>query len=38
MRGAVITTWLDRLIERSTAYPDPDQARAAGERLAQERG
>jgi hypothetical protein len=31
------STWADGLIERTTAYADPDEARAAAERLAKER-
>jgi ketosteroid isomerase-like protein len=37
-RMASVATWADRLIERNTTYTDPDEARAAAERLAQERG
>jgi ketosteroid isomerase-like protein len=37
-RVASVATWDNGLIERSTSYPDPDEARAAAERLAQERG
>jgi ketosteroid isomerase-like protein len=36
-RGWVFV-WVDRMIERFTAYLDVDEARAAAERLAQERG
>ena len=35
---ASVATWANGLIERITTYPDIDQARAAAERLAQERG
>jgi ketosteroid isomerase-like protein len=35
---ASVATWANGLIERITTYPDPDEARAAAERLAQERG
>ena len=38
IRYAVINVWLDGLIERSTNYLDIGEARAAAERLAQERG
>jgi hypothetical protein len=36
----MVTLWVDGLIVRQTAYPesDIDEARAAAERLAQERG
>ena len=37
-RMASVATWANGLIERQTTYPDIDQARAAAERLAQERG
>jgi ketosteroid isomerase-like protein len=37
-RYAAVGTWVDGLIERTTHYADIDQARAAAERLAQERG
>jgi ketosteroid isomerase-like protein len=37
-RTAFVATWANGLIERNTTYPDIDQARAAAERLAQERG
>jgi hypothetical protein len=33
-----VLTWVDGLIEQTTNYLDPDQARAAAERLGQERG
>ena len=38
IRGATVVTWVDGLIERSTNYLNVDQARAAAERLAEERG
>jgi ketosteroid isomerase-like protein len=37
-RMASVATWANGLIERNTTYLDIDQARAAAERLAQERG
>lgn len=37
-RLALVTTWVDGLIERNTNYTDIDEGRAAAERLAQERG
>jgi ketosteroid isomerase-like protein len=37
-RFATVTVWVEGLIERLTTYPDIDAARAAAERLAQERG
>jgi ketosteroid isomerase-like protein len=37
-RYAGVTTWTDGLIERVTTYTDIDEARAAAERLAEERG
>jgi ketosteroid isomerase-like protein len=38
-RHAIVWTWREGLIERATVYgPDIDQARAAAERLAKERG
>jgi hypothetical protein len=33
-----VTLWAERLIERVTIHLDIDEARAAAERLAQERG
>jgi hypothetical protein len=33
-----VVTWIDGLIERTTNYFDIDEARAAAERLAEERG
>jgi ketosteroid isomerase-like protein len=33
-----VGTWADGLLTRTTAYADPDEARAAAERLAEERG
>jgi len=38
LRWATATTWADGLIERVTVYLDVDEARAAAERLAKERG
>jgi hypothetical protein len=38
VRHSYTMTWRDDLIEHVTAYPDIDEARAAAERLAQERG
>jgi ketosteroid isomerase-like protein len=38
MRFSAVTTWVDGLIERNTNYTDIDEARAAAERLAGERG
>jgi hypothetical protein len=37
-RYASVGSWVDGLIERSTNYLDIDEARAAAERLARERG
>ena len=37
-RAAWVTLWTDGLIERSSIYTDIDEARAAAERLAGERG
>ena len=37
-RHGVVNTWVDGVVRRSTFYLDVDQARAAAERLAQERG
>jgi ketosteroid isomerase-like protein len=37
-RYAAVATWANGLIEKQTNYLDIDQARAAAERLAQERG
>ena len=37
-RVAWVTVWTDGLIERSSIYTDIDEARAAAERLAKERG
>jgi len=37
-RAAHLITWTNGKIERFKHYPDPDEARAAAERLAQERG
>jgi hypothetical protein len=38
LRYGSVLTWVDGLIEQTTNYLDPDQARAAAERLGQERG
>jgi hypothetical protein len=38
VRGGHVGIWRDRLIERNTVYLDIDEARAAAERLAEERG
>ena len=38
LRYAGVSTWADGLIERVTTYLDINEARAAAERLAQERG
>ena len=38
LRYANVTTWTDGLVERTTAYLDVDDARAAAERLAERRG
>jgi ketosteroid isomerase-like protein len=38
VRLAVVGTWRDGLVDRFTWYTDPNQARAAAERLAEERG
>jgi ketosteroid isomerase-like protein len=37
-RNGAVMTWAGGLIERVTNYPDIDEARAAAERLARERG
>ena len=37
-RDARVMIWADGLIERTTAFLDIDEARAAAERLARERG
>jgi hypothetical protein len=36
--GGYVGVWRNTLVKRNTYYLDPDQARAAAERLAQERG
>jgi ketosteroid isomerase-like protein len=36
-RSAIVFTWTDGLVEKETNYTDIDEARAAAERLAQER-
>jgi ketosteroid isomerase-like protein len=38
MRQAWVQAWVDAKIVRQMSYPDIDEARAAAERLAQERG
>jgi ketosteroid isomerase-like protein len=38
LRFANVMTWDDGLVARSTSYTDFDEARAAAERLAEERG
>jgi len=38
LRYASVVTWVGGLIERSAAYRDIDEGRAAAERLAEERG
>jgi hypothetical protein len=38
LRYAGVGTWRDGLLERLTLYTDIDEARAAAERLAKERG
>jgi ketosteroid isomerase-like protein len=38
LRYASVAEWIDGLIVRNTTYTDIDEARAAAERLAQERG
>ena len=37
-RSGIVSTWVNGLIERTTNYLDIDEARAAAERLAEERG
>jgi ketosteroid isomerase-like protein len=37
-RSALVAVWVEGLIERVTNYTDIDEARAAAERLAEERG
>jgi ketosteroid isomerase-like protein len=37
-RSALVCTWTDGLIEKVTTFADADEARAAAERLAEERG
>jgi ketosteroid isomerase-like protein len=37
-RYGVVATWVDGLQRRATVYTDIDEARAAAERLAEERG
>jgi len=38
LRHANVGVWVEGLVVRLTHYPDPDEARAAAERLSQERG
>ena len=38
LRIAVVIPWVDELSQRTTLYLDIDEARAAAERIAQERG
>jgi limonene-1,2-epoxide hydrolase len=38
LRRGYVSTWGHEFIERSASYPEIDEARAAAERLAQERG
>jgi hypothetical protein len=38
LRYAVLSVWLKGMIERFTTYTEIDQARAAAEQLAEERG
>jgi ketosteroid isomerase-like protein len=38
LRGAAVYTWEEEVAKQVTFYRDPDEARAAAERLAQERG
>jgi ketosteroid isomerase-like protein len=38
LQYAIVGTWRDGLVKRGTFYTDIDEARAAAERLAQERG
>ena len=37
-RSALVFTWTDGLVEKETNFTDTDEARAAAERLAEERG
>ena len=37
-RSGIVSIWFDGLVERATNYADIDEARAAAERLAEERG
>jgi hypothetical protein len=37
LRSGVVGEWVDGVIVRVTIYPDIDEARAAAERLAEER-
>ena len=38
LRQAVVSEWVDGLMVRVTVYYDPNEARAAAERFAEERG
>ncbi len=38
VQSALVFVWVDGLLARATIYTEPDEARAAAERLAQERG
>jgi len=38
LRVAIVQVWEEGLIVRATTYDDPDEARAAAERLAESRG
>jgi hypothetical protein len=38
IRYAAVTKWVDGMMARITNYSDVDEARAAAERLAEERG
>jgi len=37
-RYAAVSVWVEGLLVQTTSYADPDEARAAAERLAKERG
>jgi hypothetical protein len=38
LRSAPVLVWVDGLLAEATLYSDPDEARGAAERLAEERG
>jgi ketosteroid isomerase-like protein len=38
IRYGAVSVWIEGVVVRVTNYPDPDEARAAAERLAEERG